>query len=95
MPYLRTFRIIRWAHGVNVEPGTFETIEVQGHAIAVADDDRTVIQRWKYIHPALPPQQMVVRVLTGVIDLEDVSPKTPVELEMDAQAAAEPSRIIH
>jgi hypothetical protein len=81
MPALRTFKVTRtgeWDVPV-------EAIYINAHGLAVADDNRTVFQTWR-IDPVIGPQFGVSRILTSVIDVEDVTP---------APVADEPSRIIH
>ena len=87
MPTIRTFKVLRRDIPESYESSDplWETIVVNAHALAVADSDRTVFQTWR-IDPVLGPQLQVSRILTGVVDAEDVTP---------APVADEPSRIIH
>jgi hypothetical protein len=82
MPTIRVFKVVRRSGYTEDGGDVLETLTVSGHALAVADDNRTVFQTWR-IDPVIGPQLQVTRVMTHIIDVEDVTP-----------SVAEPSRLI-
>lgn len=82
-PRMRTFRV----QSEDTFGNLVETI-INAHTLAIAEDNRTVFQTYVVdevlsMMNRLPFQLQVTRVMTRVIEVEDVTP------------ADEPSRIIH
>ncbi len=72
-PPLKTFRVTRHRLPSNdVQDSPLESLYVQAHAIGVSDDNRTVFQVWRW-NPLAGPHLEVVRLLTGIVDVEEIS----------------------